>query len=62
MEQGTAARRCQVFLGYRVASDIDLVEKLYLSLTAVGPVLALTREEELHVTGVRARMMEEAWD
>jgi hypothetical protein len=35
-QQGSAARRCRVFLGYRVASDVDLVEKLYLSLKAEG--------------------------
>jgi hypothetical protein len=36
MQKGIAARRCRVFLGYRVASDVDLVEKLYLGLKAEG--------------------------
>ena len=33
-QQATDARRCRVFLSYRVASDADLVERLYYSLRA----------------------------
>jgi hypothetical protein len=34
--QGTAAGRCRVFLGYRVASDADLVGELYYRLKSEG--------------------------
>jgi hypothetical protein len=33
-QQATDARRCRVFLSYRVASDADLVERLYYRLRA----------------------------